>query len=209
MKKLFYFIILITFLSSCLDNETEEIVVFEDVRSLDDRDSEHELQDYEIDFADFYYIFSATIESRNYEIFNGFIHQGYGCYVIQSSGAITSIVNVYDVGEFSSEEVSERFFDLSFKEIDHVLSFDSLPNFDCTKNIYDKTGCFASRSNSLADSEIWKKSQLAKDDIEIIQSMVDSVNICVVNTYNYVYHFSKIEGKWYVVFIDLRMHCTV
>ncbi len=209
MKKTLFLIGLISVLFSCSEENIEVVDEVVNVEDFPEIELEHDLRDYEIEFADFYYKFSATIESRNYEIFNGFIHQNYGCYMIQNSDSMPSFVNVYDVGEFVAESGSKRFFDLSFQEIDHVVSFEALPNVLCDKNTFDKVGCYASPSDRLIQSEIWKTTQLTNEEILDVEKLLASVNIAVVNTYNYSYHFSKIEDEWYVTFIDLRAPCSI
>lgn len=212
MKNALYVILILGMLSSC-SNEQPEVsppITLEQLEMIESEvQSEHELSSVEIDFADFYSVFSATIESRNYEMFNGFIHPDNGCYAIESSGAMPVFTSVYDVGEFISKLKAKRFFDLPFVEIDHMVSFESLPNITCEAQIYDKVGCFANSSEEFKTSEIWNYAGLSEDLVVEVGSLADKVNITVVNTSNYNYHFSKIEERWYISFVDFRVLCAV
>ena len=196
-------VVLLGLFSSCSEDESRSEVFFQE-----DGEAVSELKDKEIDFADFYYKFSATIESQNYQIFNGFIHPNLGCYIIESPGAMPVFTNVYDVGEFVSKSGGQWFFDLPFTQIDHVVSFESLPKVICEAQAYDKKGCFAGLSEEFKSSEIWNYAGLSSEENAEVISLVNSLSISVVNTYNYTFHFSKIESKWYLSFIDLRMPCS-
>jgi hypothetical protein len=198
---------------SCSEENVEEQEVVgldqaENVETPSIEVAEHELKSEEIDFADFYYKFSATIESKNYQMFNGFIHPNNGCYVIESPGAMPVFTSVYDVGEFISKSESKRFFDIPFVQIDHVVSFEALPKIVCEAQPYDKLGCYAEKSEELKKSEIWNYAGLSVEESLDVVALVDSLSITVVNTYNYTFYFSKNEGKWYLSFIDLRVPCS-
>ena len=193
---------------SCSDESIDQDDEFAKVEKAISEEVTHELKDEQVDFADFYYIFSATIESKNYEMFNGFIHPNYGCYVIESSGAMPNLTPVFDVGEFVSKPEGKRFFDLPFVEIDHIVSFDSLPKVVCEDKVYERLGCFAGQPEDFKRSEIWNYAGLSQEDVVEVVSLVESLNITVVNTYNYTFHFSKIESEWFVSFIDMRVPCS-
>ncbi len=208
MKKYLYLIVVVYAVLSCSDENVNQEVVFVEEENAISEEAEHELKSDEIDFADFYYKFSATIESTNYQMFNDFIYSDYGCYVIESSGAMPSLTSVYDVGEFVSRAEGQRFFDIPFIEIDQVILFETLPKIVCDAQIYDKLGCFATQSGDFRNSQIWRYAGLSEEEIAEVEALVETVNITVVNTYNYTFHFSKIESKWYVSFIDMRVPCS-
>ena len=102
---------------------------------------------------------------------------------------------------------NKLFFDFSFEGVDKELIFEELPEVVCEDEFYNKQGCFAEKVNPLLASQIWNYAGLNEKEIQAIEVLANTVEITVVNTSIYDFYFSKIEGNWYVTFIDLRIPC--
>jgi hypothetical protein len=159
-------------------------------------------------FSVFYKKFCESIKKKNYKALNDFIHPNYGLYVIQLSGAVPLILQVYNIEDFKPINQNKKFLELDFRAIEEKPLFESLPKVICDVTIYDKLGCFAEEVNPLLVSQIWNYASLNEKEIQAIESLVETVEITVVNTSNYTFHFSIINEKWCVTFIDMRIHCT-
>ena len=213
MRALCLLIIVLT-LFSCSENESEKKETSfnkmeELVNELEAPDEINNLgKETEKIFTAYYDIFSATLKSKNYPVLNGFIHPEYGCYIIESGGALPSLIKVYDFSKYKNQHNKSTFFDRAFIKANQQLEYDSLPKVICDKEVYDRQGCFAQEVNPLLESQIWNYVGFNQKEIHVIESTAKTVGMTVVNTSNYTYYFSKIEGKWHITFVDLRVPCS-
>lgn len=158
-------------------------------------------------FLKFYEQLTEAISEKNYEKFNKCIHPYYGLYVIETRGAMPGISKYYDISKYKSS-TNKAFLEFKYSDIKVMPVFDELPMTICDKDIYDKKGAFAQYSDILKQSQIWNHAGLNEKEIQAIEFLVETVQITVVNTSNYVYHFSKIDEKWYLTFMDIRIPCS-
>ena len=159
------------------------------------------------DFLSFYKKFIQSIIQTDLDAVNEYVHSD-GLYFIETNGALPSIQKVVDVKAFSKISKPTTFFNLNFKEIEKQLVFASLPKIVCDEYLYDKQGCFVQEINPLLSSQIWNYASLNEKQIQAIEFLAETVNMTVINTSNFTYYFSKIEGKWYLTFLDLRVPCS-
>lgn len=159
-------------------------------------------------FLQFYRQLVTTIETKNPAAFNQLIYDDYGLYIIESSGAMPEVSKVYNIENYTSSATKQGFFELTFDSLSLMPIKEKLPKVVCEKNNYDKQGCFQENINPLKDSEIWHYANLNEKDVQAIQFISENVTITVVNTYNYTFYFSQINGSWQLSFIDLRIPCT-
>ncbi len=159
-------------------------------------------------FLNCYSAIVDAIGTHNDSLFNSFIHKDFGLYIIESSGALPIISKMYDVKRFHLKSTNKNLFELVSIEIMKEPIFETLPKVICDENIYDKQGCFAQEINPLLESQIWNYANLNEKEIEAIEFLAKTINITVVNTSNFTFYFSKIEGKWHLTFLDLRIPCS-
>lgn len=163
--------------------------------------------DSNVTFLEFYKKLTKAIEAKNYQELNECIYSDFGIYIISSSGAMPEIYKYYDITNYKSK-FQPPFLELDFNAINTLPIFDYLPKVICGKEIYDKKGCFAAEANPLLDSQIWNYANLNVKEIQAIEVLVQTIKITVVNTSNFTFYFSEIEGKWYLTFLDLRVPCA-
>ena len=159
-------------------------------------------------FLQFYQQMITAIETKNEAAFNQLFYKDYGLYIIESSGAMPQISKVYEIENYQTSGTKIGFFDLPFDSLSLMPIKEKLPKVVCEKNSYDKQGCFQENINPLKDSEIWHYANLNEKEVQAIQFISENVTITVVNTYNYTFYFSQINGSWQLSFIDLRIPCT-
>jgi len=159
-------------------------------------------------FLQFYQQLVAAIETKNAAAFNQLFYKDYGLYIIESSGAMSQVSKVYTIEQYKTTGTAQGFFYLQFDSLRLMPAEEQLPKVVCEKNNYDKQGCFQENINPLKDSEIWNYASLNEKEVQAIQFRSETIKITVVNTYNYTFYFSQINGSWQLSFIDLRIPCT-
>jgi hypothetical protein len=201
MKKIL-FIITTMFLASC-NNERK------DVQHEPARDTTVVKSENIIDFSDVYRDFFYSIIEKRADAFNKYIHPSQGLYVIESQGALPTITNTNDISRFRTVNDQKSFFDFDLNKVGYEMIKDSLPKVDCDKapTFYSKEGSFTQETNLLAESKIWETNSNENEN-DKIKTAAESVKMTVINTANYRYYFSQIDGKWYITFIDMRRPCA-
>ncbi|MCW8897995.1 MAG: hypothetical protein OQJ96_12405 [Flavobacteriales bacterium] len=159
-------------------------------------------------FLQFYQQLVTAIETKNTAAFNQLFYKDYGLYIIESSGAMPQVSKVYEIENYQTSGTKLGFFDLPFDSLSLMPLKEKLPKVVCEKNSYDKQGCFQESINPLKDSQIWHYANLNEKEVQAIQFISETIKITVVNTYNYTFYFSQINGSWQLSFIDLRIPCT-
>jgi len=155
-----------------------------------------------------YHKLVTSIETKHLSAFNQIICYDNALYIIESSGAMAEVSKVYNNENYKSSATKQGFFDLTFDSLSLMPIKERLPKVVCEKYSYDKQGCFQENINPLKDSEIWHYANLNEKEVQAIQFISENVTITVVNTYNYTFYFSQINGSWQLSFIDLRTPCT-
>ncbi len=159
-------------------------------------------------FLQFYQQLVTAIETKNAAAFNQLFYKDYGLYIIENSGAMPEVSKIYEIENYKSSTTKQGFFSLLFDSLSLMPVEEKLPKIVCEKNSYDKQGCFQENINPLNDSEIWNYANLNEKEVQAIQFISETIKITVVNTHNYTFYFSQINGSWQLSFIDLRIPCT-
>jgi hypothetical protein len=128
---------------------------------------------------------------------NQYIHPQKGLWLIQSSGAMPEITHTYQV---------DKNFPVDFS----ACIEEELPRVDCNaKLLWTKNGCFLQKINPLKDERIWEYTSLDEESKVVVSEAATFVSVTVINTeLNARYYFSMIDGKWFLLFVDLRTPCS-
>ncbi|MFH1319871.1 MAG: hypothetical protein ABII90_04355 [Bacteroidota bacterium] len=161
-------------------------------------------------FADVYDDFFKSIIDSNAENFNKYISPEYGLYIIESAGAMPQMVNVKDISTFRGLNDKRSFFGFNKTDFDCELKEEELPVVDCDSpdGFYTKSGCYTQAVNTFAGEKIWMYCNLQAQQEETVAIVAVTITQTVINTYNYKYYFSLLDGEWYITFIDLRTPCS-
>lgn len=129
---------------------------------------------------------------------NQFINPESGLWLIQTPGAVPNMTNTPHV---------DKNFPVDFS----AAKNEELPKVNCdTKSFWTKEGCFVQQVNNFNDEKIWTYCGLKKEDEAKIEKLSQAVSLTVINTSLHArYYFSQINGKWYLIFVDLRKPCAV
>jgi hypothetical protein len=139
---------------------------------------------------------------------NSFIHPEMGMYIIESNGALPSFSLVKDIASYKRISDGKSFFNIDMEKVGTEPLVEALPLVICEENIYNKQGCYTQKVNKLKDAGIWDLSEIKEEDKNTMELLSETIQYTVVNTANYTYYFSQINGNWYVTFIDIRIPCA-
>ncbi|MDQ3193064.1 MAG: hypothetical protein M3Q58_15880 [Bacteroidota bacterium] len=195
----FLFIISLFFFISCKNKPVSEIRTVETV-------NENSPRDFNFIYEDF---FKAVIKG-DHQKFNKYIHPEYGLYIIESPGALPSVVNIKDIASFTPHYNSKSFFAFDRSNIATDVNHEPLPVIDCDNfpDFWTKKGVFVQETNTLIKGDFWKFLDISEKEKEAVKNLVQTIDVTVVNTNNYSWHFSMINLKWYITFIDMRVPCS-
>lgn len=155
----------------------------------------------------FYSAFAHAATTGNDTMFDVVIHPEYGLWIIHSAGAVPNFTHVKHINEFRMPDGKSI---LPFKR-DAMMSVpkeETLPVLVCDDDkSYDKSGCFTSLQNTFAEQKIWKYAGLTADKDREIETSAKTITRTVINTENYRFYFSLINGSWYLTFMDIMTPC--
>ena len=195
-------------LSACDSNNPpsfEEEEILEAQERLDTTIIEEEKRP----FAMVYQQMVLALASGNVESLNSMIHGSYGCYLIESPGAIPTFTKINNL-EILFSKADQPILNFGNLAMSTALQNESLPVIDCDSpdGFYSKNGTFVEDVNALEKGEIWKHIGLSDEDQQSISKSSITVSKTVVNTAGFTAYFSFIDEVWYITFIDIRVPCT-
>ena len=140
--------------------------------------------------------FISVLKGINISNINQYIHPKNGLRIINSSGAMPNMTSTSQV---------DKNFPVDFSAVKE----EELPKVNCdSKTFWTKGGCFSQQVNTFKDEKIWTYCGLSKKDEAKVEETVKTISYTIINTaMNARYYFSQIDGKWYLMFVDLRRPC--
>lgn len=156
----------------------------------------------------FYSAFAHAATTGNDTLFNVVIHPKYGLWIIHSAGAVPNFTNVKTILEFRKPD-GKSILPFERSAMMSVPKEEALPVLVCEEDrFYNKKGCFTSLQNTFAEQKIWKHAGLSADKDKEIEESAKTITRMVINTENYRYYFSLINGSWYLTFLDIMEPCS-
>jgi hypothetical protein len=161
------------------------------------------------EFRDVYTDFFTAIKDENEKRFNDYIHPKIGLFIIQQDGALPTLENVKDISKFKRSYDKKHFFSFNLDVIGIELIEQELPKINCEEfDGYDKQGCFSKQINNLEATNLCQYIDADAAFISKCEETIKTIKWTVINTANYRYYFSQIDGKWYITFIDMSQPCS-
>ncbi len=204
MKKLLFFSVVFSFFFSCSNSKTDQD---KNIIESENTESENDVSKY-VDFNEAYSTFFWALVDKDEKNVNSFIHPEMGMYIIESNGALPSFSLVKDIATYKKISDGKSFFSIDMEKVGTEPLLESLPEVTCDDNVYNKQGCFTQKINKLKDAGIWDLSDIKAEDKNTMELLSETIQYTVVNTANYTFYFSQINGFWYVTFIDIRIPCV-
>ena len=156
----------------------------------------------------FYSAFVHAATTGDDSLFDVVIHPQHGLWIIHSNGAMPNFTNVKHISEYKTAAGKKLLpFDRSLMSC--APKEEELPVVNCdSAGFYSKRGCFTSMQNTFKDEKIWQYAGLPPGQDKEVAQLAGTITRTVVNTENYRYYFSLIEGSWYLTFLDVRQPCS-
>ncbi|MDQ3111579.1 MAG: hypothetical protein M3R17_16955 [Bacteroidota bacterium] len=155
----------------------------------------------------FYSAFAHAATTGNDTMFDVVIHPQYGLWIIHSAGAVPNFTRVDHIREFKQPD-GKSLLPFERDAMMRVPKEESLPVLECENDkVYNKEGCFTSLQNTFAEQKIWTYSGLPAEKDKEISETASTITRTVINTKNYRYYFSLINGSWYLTFLDIMTPC--
>lgn len=140
--------------------------------------------------------FLSTLKEISISNINRYIDPENGLRLVQSAGALPTM---------SSTSQVDKNFPVDFSTVKN----EELPRVDCnSKTLWTKEGCYVQQINSFKEKKIWTYCGLNKRDEEKVAALAETISWTAINTAMHArYYFSRINGKWYLTFVDLISPC--
>ena len=166
-------------------------------------------------FKNVFASFLADIQTENAEDFNQYIHPEYKLYILEQPGAVPQFTKVADIGLFKRHFGSKPFFSIKQELSACPLQVEAaLPTFNCEGQAnnpagYSKQGCFVSDAQLFKNNPAHLYAGLPNAEKQQIANIKTLLTKTVLHTVTgYQFHWGNIQGKWYVLFIQLITPCS-
>jgi hypothetical protein len=166
------------------------------------------------EFATFFTQFQTAVYNEDADAFNHFIDSERGVYIIENPGALPKMTLVKDIRSFKRAFQQQSFFTIKTGLQSCKLKEETLPTFNCegqtgNNSGYSKEGCFVADADAFRKTDMHRYANLPENELKSIDATLPLVQKTVLQTAtSYKFHFGKINGKWKVLFIDLRIPCS-
>jgi hypothetical protein len=155
----------------------------------------------------FYSAFAHAATTGNDTMFDVVIHPKYGLWIIHSAGAVPNFTHITHINDFKMPD-GKSLLPFDRDAMFRVPKEAALPVLVCDDNgAYNKKGCYTSLQNTFAEQKIWKFAGLPAEKDREIEATAATITRTVINTENYRYYFSLINGSWYLTFMDIMTPC--
>ncbi|ARS36477.1 hypothetical protein [Pontibacter actiniarum] len=160
--------------------------------------------------------FFNALQSGDTAALNAFIDPEQGLWLIEQPGALPSYTHFSKV-----QEVKRQYQQRPFTSINQQLKQcqlqqrEAFPEFDCADmdqgaSGYAEDGCFYTTNTSgFQNSDMWQYANLTEQQAQQVQEMQQQVEATVLHTgTSYRFHFGYRNGRWRLLFADLRVPCS-
>lgn len=164
-------------------------------------------------FRPFFQEFMKAWNSKNIEKLNPFIHPDYGLFVLQNPGAYLYPFYGKDASVFKKEVYG---YEYRAGAKCPTLLDGKLPDFSCDTEGWDKEGCFLEEGYHTEIAPLMAlmgEYDLGKGKNEasypVAQKIDNLETMAVYSTDDTVgWNFGFIDGKWYLVMVDMEDPCS-
>ncbi|GHA74498.1 hypothetical protein [Pontibacter akesuensis] len=160
--------------------------------------------------------FFSALQAGDTAALNSFVAEKAGVWLIEQPGAVPAYTH------FSSIQAVKRSYrQLPFTSINQQVQQcqlqqrQTLPSFDCANMDQGSTGfaedgCFyTTATEDFRNTDMWKYASLTKEQATQVQQLQQQVDVTVLHTASsYRFHFGYRNGRWHLLFADLRVPCS-
>lgn len=166
-------------------------------------------------FRTFFMRFFRVIQQQDAEQFNQFIHPAHGLYIFEQPGAVPHFTAVRDITQFKRHFQDRPFFSIR-QDLEHcdLQQVEALPSLDCQGEEgnpagYERTGCFLTDGTAFRQNEAYQYAPQPEEEKQQVKEVLPLVEKTVLHTAStHKFHFGYLDGRWYLLFIDLMVPCS-
>ncbi|MCX2739473.1 hypothetical protein [Pontibacter anaerobius] len=160
--------------------------------------------------------FFSALQAADTAALNTFVDAAQGFWLIEQPGAMPAYSHFTSV-----QEVKREYQQLPFTSINQQVKQCALqqreefPAFDCADmdggaTGFAEDGCFYTFITSdFQNTDIWQYAELTKQQEAQVQELQRQVQATVLHTGTaYRFHFGYRNGRWLLLFADLRVPCS-
>lgn len=167
-------------------------------------------------FAEEFNRFFNALQAGDTAALNNFIHAQSGIWLIEQPGAMPAYSHFKSIQEVQRNYQQRPFTSINQEvkvcELQHREAF---PAFDCADmdggaTGFTEDGCFYTFStSSFQTTTMWQYANLSEQQAQQVQQLQEQVQATVLHTATaYRFHFGFRNGRWLLLFADLRIPCS-
>lgn len=160
--------------------------------------------------------FFNALQSGDTAALNSFIDAQQGFWLIEQPGAVPSYTHYPNVQSVQRQHPKQAFTSINERiEQCQLQQRQAFPSFSCADmdgvaSGYAEDGCFYSTNTSeFQNTDMWKYASLSEQQARQVQELQQQVDMTVLHTLSsYRFHFGYRNGRWILLFADLRVPCS-
>lgn len=160
--------------------------------------------------------FFEALQAADTAALNGFVSAEHGLWLIEQPGALPSYTHFANI-QAVQREYGQRPFTSLAQEVQKckLKQREQLPGFNCANmeggaTGFAEDGCFyTTDTEEFQNTEMWQYANLTDAQTARIQELQQQVLVTVLHTASsYRFHFGYRNGRWQLLFADLRIPCS-
>ncbi|TPE43895.1 hypothetical protein [Pontibacter mangrovi] len=218
MRNLLFILVALLAFSSCGPNGHNSNLGTERIDSLAaERESPHASGPDTAAFTQaFNRFFSALQAGDTAALEEEFVDAGKGLWLIEQPGALPAYHQFRSIKEVQREYQQRPFTSISQEMQECLLQRrEAFPAFDCAAmdggaTGFSEDGCFYTFNTAdFQRTDMWKYASLSEQEARQVQELQQQVQATVLHTgTSYRFHFGYRNGRWLLLFADLRVPCS-
>ncbi|OKL42112.1 hypothetical protein [Pontibacter flavimaris] len=167
-------------------------------------------------FADAFNQFFSALQAGDTAALNRFVEADQGLWLIEQPGAMPAYSHFTSIQQVQREYQQRPFTSINQEvkacQLEHR---DTFPGFDCAdmdggSTGFAEDGCFYTfKTANFQHTDMWQYADLSEQQAQQVQELQQQVQATVLHTgTSYRFHFGYRNGRWLLLFADLRVPCS-
>lgn len=170
-----------------------------------------------VTFEEAFNRFFQALQTKDTAALNSFIDAQQGFWLIEQPGAVPSYTHYKNVQNVKRQHPNQAFTSITERvEQCQLQQRETFPSFSCADmdggaSGYAEDGCFYSTNTSeFQNTDMWQyDASLSEQQARQVQELQQQVDVTVLHTLSsYRFHFGYRNGRWQLLFADLRVPCS-
>ncbi|MDX5437960.1 MAG: hypothetical protein LPK03_12235 [Pontibacter sp.] len=160
--------------------------------------------------------FFNALQSGDTAALNNFVDAQQGFWLIEQPGAVPSYTHFNNIQSVKRQHPQSSFISIRERmEQCQLQQRQDFPKFNCADmdgaaTGFEEDGCFYSTSTAaFRNADMWKYADLNEQQAAQIQQLQQQIEATVLHTSSsFKFHFGYRNGRWQLLFADLRVPCS-